>query len=49
MAKRIVKYGHRLKRITTIGDDVIEIASTLNDILKKNPDIVVVSGGLIMG
>ncbi|UCC21339.1 MAG: hypothetical protein JSV62_07170 [Promethearchaeota archaeon] len=49
MARRIAKYGHRLNRITTIGDNVNEIARTLNDILKRDPDIVFVSGGLIIG
>ena len=49
MAKRVTKYGHKVKRITTIGDNVFEIASTLNDILKRSPDIVITSGGLIIG
>lgn len=47
MAKRVTKYGHRIKRITTIGDNIDEISSTLIDILNRIPDIVIVSGGLI--
>ena len=46
MAKRIARYGHRLKRITTIGDDLIVISSSLQGILKRKPDIIITSGGL---
>jgi molybdenum cofactor synthesis domain-containing protein len=46
MAKRIAKYGHHLKRITTIGDDLNEISSTLKDILARNPDVIITTGGL---
>jgi molybdopterin-biosynthesis enzyme MoeA-like protein len=47
MAKRITKYGHNLKRITTIGDELEEISNALREILKRGPDIVITSGGLI--
>jgi molybdenum cofactor synthesis domain-containing protein len=46
MAKRITKYGHRLRRITTIGDSLEEISSTLKDILSRKPDIIITSGGM---
>jgi len=46
MAKRITKYGHRVKRITTIEDEIDVISETLRDILRRNPDIILVSGGL---
>jgi molybdenum cofactor synthesis domain-containing protein len=46
MAKRIARYGHRLKRITTIGDDLNVISSSLQGILKRKPDIIITSGGL---
>ncbi|MHA1461160.1 MAG: molybdopterin-binding protein, partial [Promethearchaeota archaeon] len=46
MAKRIVKYGHKLKRITTIEDDVGIISRTLQTILKRKPDMVLTTGGL---
>jgi nicotinamide-nucleotide amidase len=46
MAKRITKYGHRLRRITTIGDNLEEISSSIKDILKRNLDIVITSGGM---
>jgi molybdenum cofactor synthesis domain-containing protein len=46
MAKRIAKFGHRLKRIITIGDNIDEIASTLKAILARTPDIIITTGGL---
>jgi molybdenum cofactor synthesis domain-containing protein len=46
MAKRIARYGHLLKRISTIGDELNIISSTLQDILNRNPDLVITSGGL---
>jgi len=46
IAKRITRYGHQVKRITTIGDDLNEISLTLRDILGRRPDIIITSGGL---
>lgn len=46
MAKRITKYGHQVIRITTIGDEVKTISSTLKAILKRKPDIIITSGGI---
>ncbi|MFX0028323.1 MAG: molybdopterin-binding protein [Candidatus Hermodarchaeota archaeon] len=46
MAKRIARYGHRLRRITSIEDDVEIISNTLKEILNRNPDIIITSGGL---
>ncbi len=46
MAKRIARYGHRLKRIITVGDDLNIISSALQGILKRKPDIIITSGGL---
>ncbi|MHA2393697.1 MAG: competence/damage-inducible protein A [Promethearchaeota archaeon] len=46
MAKRISRYGHQVKRITTIGDNLDEISMTLREILKRNPEIVIATGGL---
>ncbi|MHA1256040.1 MAG: molybdopterin-binding protein, partial [Promethearchaeota archaeon] len=33
LAKRITKYGHKLRRITAIGDDLDEISDTLREII----------------
>ena len=47
IAKRVTKYGHQVNRITTIGDRIDEISSTINNILRRKPDIIIMSGGLI--
>ncbi|MFW9971155.1 MAG: molybdopterin-binding protein [Candidatus Odinarchaeota archaeon] len=46
MAKRITKHGHKVKRITTIGDDLDTISTTIKAILKRNPDLIITSGGI---
>ena len=46
IVKRITKYGHVVKRITTIGDELNVISSTLQNVLKRNPDLILTSGGL---
>jgi molybdenum cofactor synthesis domain-containing protein len=46
MAKRIARYGHRLRRITTVGDDLNIISRALQGILRRKPDIVITSGGI---
>ncbi|MFX1480114.1 MAG: competence/damage-inducible protein A [Promethearchaeota archaeon] len=46
MAKRITKFGHKIKRITTIGDEIAIISKTLQEILSRKPDIIITSGGI---
>ncbi|MFX1469967.1 MAG: molybdopterin-binding protein [Promethearchaeota archaeon] len=46
IAKRITKYGHKVKRITVIGDELDTISRTLQDILNRKPDIIITSGGI---
>ncbi len=46
MAKRLAKYGHELKRITTIEDNIEVISKTLQTILERKPDMVITTGGL---
>jgi len=46
MTKRITKFGHKVKRITTIGDELETISDTLRDILKREPTIIITSGGI---
>jgi molybdenum cofactor synthesis domain-containing protein len=46
MAKRIARYGHRLRRITSVGDNLNTISNTLQGILTRKPDMVITSGGL---
>ena len=47
LSKRITKYGHMVRRIITIGDDLDEISNTLREIISHQPDLVIISGGLI--
>ncbi|MGV9171366.1 MAG: competence/damage-inducible protein A [Promethearchaeia archaeon] len=46
LAKRITKYGHQLRRILTIGDDVDQIEASLRYLLEKQPDVIITCGGL---
>jgi nicotinamide-nucleotide amidase len=46
MAKRITKYGHKIRRITVVGDDLDEISNAMNDIINRKPDMVISCGGL---
>ncbi len=46
LAKRIAKYGHRLKRITAIEDNIKVISTTLQITLKRKPNIIITTGGL---
>ncbi len=47
MARKISKYGHKVRRITTIGDNLGEIGNVIREILKRKPEIIISSGGLI--
>lgn len=46
MAKRITKFGHIIRRITTIGDSLEEISNTIRAILNRKPNMIIISGGL---
>lgn len=46
LAKRITKFGHKVERITAVGDELKVISETLRDILKRTPDIIITSGGI---
>lgn len=47
MARRLTKYGHKIKRITIVEDNLDEISKTIQEILDREPDIIITSGGLI--
>lgn len=47
LAKRVTKYGHKLRMITIVGDNLEDISNTLRNILSRKPDIIITSGGLI--
>lgn len=46
MAKRVTKFGHKLRRITTVTDELEEISNALKEILERKPDLIITSGGL---
>ncbi len=46
MAKRITKYGHHIRRITAVGDDLNEISNAMKEIIKRIPDMIITCGGL---
>jgi nicotinamide-nucleotide amidase len=46
IAKRVTKYGHKIRRITTIGDDIDIISAVFEQILIRKPDLIITSGGL---
>lgn len=46
VGKRLARAGTMLKQVTTVDDDLDEIASAFRAILKRSPDFVVVVGGL---
>jgi molybdenum cofactor synthesis domain-containing protein len=46
MGKRLARMGTMLKEVTTVDDDLQEIAAALTGALKRSPDFLVVVGGL---
>lgn len=44
--KRLARMGTMLKEITTVDDDLTEIASAFRAIVRRSPDFLVVVGGL---
>ncbi len=46
IAKRIAKYGHELKRITTVEDNIEIISETFRKVLEREPDMIITTGGL---
>ena len=46
LGKRLARMGTMLKEVTTVDDDLVEIASAFRTAVKRNPDFLVVVGGL---
>ncbi len=46
MAKRITKYGHKIRRITAVGDELEEISNAMREAINRKPDLIIVCGGL---
>ncbi len=46
LAGQITALGGKVIRVTTVGDEVEEIASSLEEIVNRKPDLVIAVGGL---
>jgi len=46
LAKRIASLGLAVHRITTIGDDIEEISSALQEAIQRRPSFIITTGGL---
>jgi len=46
MAKRITKYGHKIRRITAVGDELEEISNAMKEAIARKPDMIITCGGL---
>jgi nicotinamide-nucleotide amidase len=46
IARRATSLGISVKRITVIGDDISEIASTIKEVLDRKPKFIITTGGL---
>jgi nicotinamide-nucleotide amidase len=46
LARRVTSLGLMVKRIVVIGDDVDEIAETLQETLRRKPGFIITTGGL---
>jgi molybdenum cofactor synthesis domain-containing protein len=46
LAKRATSLGITVKRISTVGDDVNEIANTIRETLDRTPRFIILTGGL---
>lgn len=46
MAKRITKYGHKIRRITAVGDELEDISSAMKEAISREPDMIITCGGL---
>ena len=46
MAKRITKYGHKIRRITAVGDELEDISNAMREAINRKPDMIIVCGGL---
>ncbi|HUI23604.1 MAG TPA: molybdopterin-binding protein [Nitrososphaerales archaeon] len=46
LGKRLARMGAMLKEITTVDDDLVEIASAFRAVVDRGPDFLIVVGGL---
>ncbi|NJE06075.1 damage-inducible protein CinA [Thermococcus sp. M36] len=46
IARKLTERGYWVRRKTTVGDDVGEIKGVVREILKRKPEVLIISGGL---
>ena len=46
LAKRVTSLGLKLRRITTVADDLDEISSAVKEVLARKPRFIITTGGL---
>ncbi|HVP16934.1 MAG TPA: molybdopterin-binding protein [candidate division Zixibacteria bacterium] len=46
LARRVTSLGLMVKRIVVVGDELDEIAGTLQETLRRKPDFIITTGGL---
>ena len=46
IAKRVTTLGMKVRRITTVGDDVEEISNAIQEALQRRPRFIITTGGL---
>ena len=46
LGKRLVTIGGLLKKITTVGDNIDEMVSTIREVILRKPDVIITTGGL---
>jgi molybdenum cofactor synthesis domain-containing protein len=46
IARRAAELGARLRRITSVGDDLDEISEVLREVVGRSPDLILFTGGL---
>ena len=46
LAKRLTTLGLNVRRITTVSDDIEEIGATVKEVISREPDFLITTGGL---
>jgi molybdenum cofactor synthesis domain-containing protein len=46
IARRAAELGARLRRVTSVGDDLDEISEVLREVVGRGPDLILFTGGL---
>lgn len=46
LAQRVTSLGGRVRRITTVGDNIVEVASAIREACNRHPSFILITGGL---